>query len=275
MLDNNQKFFSKEELFKHRWDYNDNIIHYDDGLNITEKSNYILVSWLHSGSCFSRELIRENFPECVNLDLWGKTHWKLTDLTLEKYKDCKIFFILSDPRDVAVRVGFIENGQPVNGFKNEFSLEAVNNRYSIEFLEENFNKISELLKFYQNNFGENCLVLKYEDAYLNPLNFVEKVGEFLNLKPLYIDDLRKYKHSIHKEIGIFNFYYSNEIINTHMSLHHEFYRFWKIPYEGYFDRYYVNNGGLEELNYVNLLKKNSIDVDDVEIKKRIKNIENF
>ena len=72
-----------------------NNITFNDKLVATSETKYILVGWFHSGACFAKELIRENFPECVNPDYWGKTHWNLSEETLNKYKNAKIFFILS------------------------------------------------------------------------------------------------------------------------------------------------------------------------------------
>jgi hypothetical protein len=258
-----------------RWANGKNIINYSDRLNATINAKYILVSWLHSGSCFSRELIRENFPECVDINLWGKTHWELSEETINVYRKAKIFFILSDPRDTATRVGFIENGYAGGSFINEFSDYAFSNRNSYEYLNENFIKISNLLDFYQHTFGDQCIVLKYEDAYFNPEYFLNKVGEFLKLKALYIDDIRKYKHSIHKEIGIFNDYYNEYIINQHYNLNHYFYNRWEYPLDGYKQRFYIEDGGLEILNYFELLKRNYVNINDPKLLDRIKNINFF
>jgi hypothetical protein len=192
-----------------------------------------------------------------------------------KYRNAKIFFILSDPRDTAARVGFIENGTPANGFFYIYTPYANENRNSLEFLEENFNKTIELLNYYQDNYGDQCLVLKYEDAYFNQRYFLNTVGNFLKLKPLYIDDIRKYKHSIHKEIGIYDFYYTDDIINDHYNRHSDFYNQWNYPLEGYNKRYYHVDGQLEPLNYEQLLIKNNVNINDIEIRRRIKNIKNF
>jgi hypothetical protein len=142
---------TKKSNRDNRWEIGNNIVRYDDFLNATPNAKYILVSWLHSGSCFARELIRENFPECVDMNFWGKTHWVLSEETLNIYKDAKIFFILSDPRDTATRVGFIENGYAADGFVHEFTDKANSDRHSFEYLEENLFKITNLLSFYKLN----------------------------------------------------------------------------------------------------------------------------
>jgi hypothetical protein len=117
--------------------------------------------------------------------------------------------------------------------------------------------------------------LRYEDAYFYPEYFLNQVGDFLNLKPLYIDDVRKYKHTIHKEIGIFEDYYDDFILKKHYNLHFDFYNKWRYPVTGYTQRFYVENGGLEKLDYFETLTRNLVNINDPEIYERIKNINCF
>ena len=69
----------------------------------------LLVSWRMSGSEFSKELIRENFPELAPNKLWCKSHVILNDELVEELKkeaNTKVFVIITDPREIAMNVAF-------------------------------------------------------------------------------------------------------------------------------------------------------------------------
>jgi Sulfotransferase domain len=196
-------------------------------------TQYIIASWKYSGANFCRDFIKENFPECFNWELWGKTH---STLSIESYKtisnkNIKIFFILADPRDVSANIGYLRNGW--NCDKKDYSDYAYNHRDSLVFLNENLNIINKLLNYYTTKFKDNCLVLRYEDAYYNPDFFLKKVGSFLNLQPLNINDVDKYRQNINRDIGIFPYYYSSNIIDQNYKEYIGFYNQWRYEKNGF------------------------------------------
>jgi len=221
-------------------------------------TQYIMASWKYSGANFCRDLIKENFPECFNWGLWGKTH---SILSIEAYKtvsnkNIKIFLILADPRDVSAHIGYHENGW--NCDKKDYSDYAYNHRDSLVFLNENMYKINELLSYYISKFKDSCLVLRYEDAYYNPDIFLNKVGKFLNLKPLNINDINKYRQDINRNIGVFPYYYSSETNEQHYKQYQNFYVKWGYGKQGFFysdfdnetkHNKFLKDKGWEYLNY--------------------------
>ena len=50
------------------------------------ENKLLLVSWRMSGSEFSKELIRENFPELAPNKMWCKSHVILNDELVEELK---------------------------------------------------------------------------------------------------------------------------------------------------------------------------------------------
>lgn len=239
---------------------------------------YLLVAGQYSGSNISHHLIRHNFPECVDNNLWYKTHFNIED---DRYKEVannpnlKIIFILSDPRDTATRLAYLENGwcYPVDCEEDY--------KYTVSYLDDVYYYITNLLRYYIKNFNDQLIVLKYEDAVYNTKNFLDRVGAFLNLKPLYIDDVKKYKHSIYKEVGSFRFYYPNAIIEEHYNRFIQFYERFNYQIHGHLDRYpgadlskdYVdfNTHQYPAENYTVFLERNNVSI-NAELEERINGI---
>lgn len=241
-------------------------------------NKFLLAGYRYSGVNFCRELIRENFPECVDRSLWWtdsydhKKHIPLNKSEFKWFEGRKVFFILSDPRDTAARVAFLQN--KLNSQPYEFSTKARNDMHGLQFLNEAIDLIITMVNFYTRHFGDNCIVLRYEDAYFNTTQFIDKVGAFLNLVPLYVDDVRKYKNSIHKDIGVFRFFYDGETLGRHYSKYRDFYEKWEYPYGGFENRFYTgpNNHGIPEIDYKTLLTRNNVSLFDEGIVDRIKGI---
>lgn len=193
---------------------------------------YLLVSWRLSGSEFARQLIRENFPETINIDLWGKSHMQIPPqmTSILKKTKIKIFFIIADPRDVATHITFHDNG--IHKYGDDYSTYAYNNPLSIQFLNETADNVIKLYNFFNKNFKDNMIVLKYEDAVYHQEQFLNQVSNFINLKPLNIDDNNKYKCDVFKQIGVFELYYNENIFKKHYDNYSFFYKKWGYIVDG-------------------------------------------
>ena len=183
---------------------------------------YMVVSWRMSGSEFSKEVIGENFQQCQYYKNWGKSHTQLPNEILGKlkYNGVKIFFIICDPRDAVTHI--INHDGDIHYHPDDFSEYA--NKYINElvFLDENIQIIIDLLKYFQTNFGNNLIVLRYEDAINNRKKFLKQVGSFLNTEPFYVDDDEKYHSPICKKISVYPQKFNNEyILNVYKSKKYE------------------------------------------------------
>jgi hypothetical protein len=216
------------------------------------ETKYLLVSWRMSGSEFVKELIRENFPECINRDHWGKTHIPLPDemLYIMKSINVKVFFIICDPRDSSTHINYHENGIHKNC--GDYTQYAYHNPKSLEFLNENIEITIKLINFYKTHFN-NFIVLKYEDAIYNQQFLLKKVSDFLKLKPLNIDDNRKYKSIIYKHVGVFDKYFDIKILNDHYNKYEFFYRKHGYSQNGFLMSRKIIN---ENVDYVDFLNRN-------------------
>lgn len=253
-----------------------------------QKNKYLLISWRMSGSEFCKEVIRENFPETVNADQWSKSHITLTDSTLSKFidvKNTKVFLVISDPREIAINLIHFDNG--IHNHTSDYKVD-ITKELGVEYLNELVEKQINLINYYKKTFGENCIVLKYEDAIFNQDHFIIQVAEFLKLTPLFIDDARKYKWSIHKNVGYFHQFFDDEVLLEHYNQCQSFYEEWGYDYTGYQEcKYQWHSDNSVQKNttnsYKEMLKRNGITLinsccltyNDKELYDRVKDIDEY
>jgi hypothetical protein len=240
---------------------------YANWLNYPIRNNkYYLVSWRMSGSEFSKELIRENFPETVDMNMWAKSHAVLEEHIAEdilREANTKVFVIISDPREVAANIINFDAGTHLH--KSDYPKHIYNNLKSSTFLSEVTNKQIQLVDTYKRQFKDNCIVLRYEDALFYQDEFLDQVSNFLNLKPLFIDDVRKYKWSIYKNVGDFHKFFHLDILEEHYNEFRWFYDEWDYPKSGLqYNRYnwfhQSKTDNVKQLteDYSSLLSRNGI-----------------
>lgn len=198
-----------------------------------ESNKFLLVSWRMSGSEFCKELIRENYPETTPLNNWAKSHIILDDVisdNLINNANTKVFMVITDPREVTMNLAHFDNG--IHGYEHDYTSGARANFDSVKFLNEVADKQIELIDYYTKKFGNNCIVLRYEDAFHYQDIFHKKVSNLLGVEPLSIDDVRKYKRSIYKNVGDFNHFFKDETLAEHYNTYNWFYKKWNYPIEG-------------------------------------------
>ena len=245
-----------------------------------ESNKFLLVSWRMTGSEFCKELIRENYPETVNINHWSKSHIiigkKLTQQLIDN-ANTKVFMIISDPRDVASNLVSFENGFGLHYHGHHDYTHGTSDSNSVTFLNEVADKQIELVNHYTKRFGDNCIVLRYEDAFQNKDKFHNQVSKFIGYEPLGIDDVRKYKWSIYKNVGLFRNHFDSDVLTKHYNEYKWFYDKWEYPIEGMNDLRYgwhrfndkVNGRQLTE-DYKQMLKRNGVSESD-----RTNNIDEF
>ena len=201
-------------------------------------NKFLLISWRMSGSEFCKELIRENYPEISTLNYWGKSHSTLDQEIVEELKksNTKVFMVITDPREVATNLTNFDNQFHLH--EHDYTEHTFQNTHSSDFLNETADKQIELINFYQKNFGDNCIVLRYEDAVFNANKFLSQTSKFLNLKPLNIDGAQKYKWSMYKNVGWFGRFFSKEELLKHYNERLSFYKQWRYPEEGLQEKRY-------------------------------------
>ena len=240
----------------------------------------LLVSWRMSGSEFSKELIRENFPEFATNKLWCKSHVILNDELVQELKteaNTKVFVIITDPREIAMNVAFYENGMHLAPY--DYTLNSKKDTNNSDFLNQIAQKQIELIRYYEEKFDDDCIVLRYEDAVFNQKTFLDKVSNFTGYTPLGVDDARKYKRSIHKNVGDFHNFFSHNALTRHYLGFKKFYRKYKYPSESLQALKYDWHGEhaldmKEEDSYEKMLLKNGV-VLDREVLKRIADIDKY
>ena len=256
-----------------------------DGWNVYLRKDlplnkYLLVSWRMSGSEFSKELIRENFPELALNENWAKTHIVLdADIvnTLKKEAKTKVFVIITDPREVAMNIGFYENGLHLSEF--DYKLDTSKNLNTSEFLNQVAQKQIDLIRFYKKEFKDDCIVLRYEDAVFNQSEFLKQVSDFTGLTPLYVDDARKYKWSIHKNVGDFHNFFTHGPLTRHYLGYKKFYKEYNYPEESIQHLRYKWHGTSaidrkETNSYKDMLVRNGVTLDR-EVIKRIESVDEY
>jgi len=195
-----------------------------------KNTKFLLVGWRMSGTEFVRETIRENFPSTSNIRDWGKTHTPNIDKYLPTLleQNTKVFLSIADPRDVAAHILDWRGGQHIHHNEDEWNFDIVDDPNHIRFLEANLNKMVELIEYIQKHFDpKNVLILRYEDAVNNRLNFLWKVADFLNENPLNVDNTEKYlpEVSIYKPIGS-QHRFRQDFLDIHTEKYYHLYKTW-------------------------------------------------
>jgi hypothetical protein len=243
-------------------------------------NKYLLVSWRMSGSEFSKEFIRENFPELALNENWAKAHIVLdadTVSTLKKEAKTRVFVVITDPREVAMNIGFYENGLHISEY--DYKLDTHKNINTSEFLNQVAQKQIDLIRFYKKEFGDDCIVLRYEDAVFNQTKFLKQVSDFTGLTPLYVDDARKYKWSIHKNVGDFHNFFTRTALTRHYLGYKKFYKEYNYPEKSLqnlkYDWHGTSSVDRKETNsYHDMLVRNGVTLDR-EVIKRIKSVDEY
>ena len=102
----------------------------------------------------------------------------------------------------------------------------------IDLLNDVNDKEIELVDTYKEQFGDNCIIVRYEDALYYQNKFHNKVSKFLKTTPLGVDGATKYKWSIYKNVGDFNQFFDENDLLKHYNQYKSFYEKWKYPKEG-------------------------------------------
>ena len=238
-----------------------------------ENNKIALVSWRLCGSEFVKECIRENFPEYCKQTIWCKAHGILPEDVTKKFQEngTKIIVVIMDPRDAAANILHYNNGMFFD--KEEYDLEESDNYNTKDFLDAVAEKQMEFIHFYQEKFGENCFIARYEDACYKQSNLLSHLSNFFRLPSLGIDDTQKYKSCIHKNIGDFGLYFSKEDLEEH-----------EYNYDTFYLRYGYNNLDYKKdinydmfipistkLNYLDFLKRNHMILDESLVQRIISN----
>jgi len=198
-----------------------------------DTNKFLLVSWRMAGSEFAKELIRENFPETTPNSCWAKSHIILDKELTKKLIDAgtKVFVIISDPRDITLNLNFFDNGMHISEY--DYEMWRYNNITGDKLF---FNEVAEkqiaLINHYKECFGDNCIVLRYEDSLHYQKEFLNKVSNLLGTTPLGIDGAAKYKRSIYKNVGDFNRFFTKEALDGHYNEYKKYYEEWNYPFEG-------------------------------------------
>jgi|TARA_B110000858_G_scaffold187282_1_gene231392 hypothetical protein len=233
-----------------------------------ELNKFLLVSWRMGGSEFCKELIRENYPETTPINHWAKSHIILDDelsCDLNDNVKTKVFVTISDPRDVAMNLFHFDNGFHLHD--SDYKIDRNNGLHpnSTKFLNEVANKQIELIDYYTKTFGDNCIVLRYEDAFFYQEQFHDMVSNFLGYPPLGIDDIRKYKLSIYKNVGEMSKFFDKDVMDAHYNEYQWFYEKWNYPPTGLHHSKYdwkTNNSRQKTEDYNKMLERNGMSHSD-------------
>lgn len=195
-------------------------------------NKFLIVSWRMSGSEMTKAFIQENFKKTFGGHLWGKSHAVLDDNTVQKLiqAETKVVVAITDPREVAVNVLNFDNG-----FHNyDFDYPGIDNKNPDlkKLLSIIADKQIELINFYKFKFGDNCLVVRYEDVVYNQKKVLIKLSKFLNDVPLVVDGVNKYKSSMYKNCGNFYNFIPRETNTEHYNEYKQFYNEWGYPLLG-------------------------------------------
>jgi hypothetical protein len=217
------------------------------------ETKFIVASWHHSGNVFVRDMIRENFPEWAPYDTAFRTH--KIPYYIEDYlvPTTKVFFVLTDPRDVATNLPYHKDGNDIP--YQIYSKKALSDFKGLRWLQENMKIIQKLLAAYEKRFNEKeLMILKYEEAVFKQKEIITKIGNFIGLSPLYMDDADKYKRSIYRPIGTYQKHFSREVIEEDWTLNQTFYE--RFSYEKF--HLYDYETPTPDPTYEELLKRNHL-----------------
>ena len=191
-----------------------------------------------------------------------------------------MFVVITDPREVAMNLFHFDNGLHLHDidYKSDITKTA-------SFLNEIADKQIELINYYKNTFGDNCIVLRYEDAFYFQEKFLNQTSKFLDLKSLNVDDVRKYKRSIYKNVGDFNQFFDKEELTKHYKKYKSFYEEWEYPEGGTQAQKYhwCDAESSDKVKYTTMLDRNGItlvskccfNMNDVDLSNRVKDINEF
>ena len=200
-----------------------------------ESNKFLIVSWRMSGSEFCKELIRENYPSTNPQNYWPKSHIILGDditrILIDK-ANTKVFVAITDPREVAMNLVYFDNGLHLHSSDYQSDNYVINSTNTTQFLKEVVDKQINLIHHYKKVFGDNCAVIRYEDALWYQDNFHDKVSKLIGEEPLRIDGGEKYRLSIYKNVGDFNQFFDKDVLDKHYDEYKWFYEQWGYPKEG-------------------------------------------
>ena len=210
-----------------------------------ESNKFFIVSWRMAGSEFCKELIRENYPQTQNINHGGKSHTTLDSKCVDDLLNVgtKVFVAITDPREVAMNLLYFDNGLHLHDSDYKNATCKVDKQLGIqpnfiELLNDVADKQIELIDTYKKQFGDNCIVLRYEDALHYQDKFHNKVSKFLGTIPKGVDGVTKYKWSIYKNVGNFHQFFDRKNLLEHYNQYKSFYEKWDYGF-----------GGLQELKY--------------------------
>ena len=204
-----------------------------------ESNKFFIVSWRMAGSEFCKELIRENYPQTQNINHWGKSHTTLDSKYVSDLLNVgtKVFVAITDPREVAMNLFYFDNGLHLHDSDYKNATCKVDKQLGIEpnfidLLNDVTDKQIELINTYKEQFGDNCIIVRYEDALYYQNKFHNIVSKFLKTTPIGIDEVTKYKWSIYKNVGDFNQFFDENDLHKHYNQYKSFYEKWEYPKEG-------------------------------------------
>ena len=145
-----------------------------------ESNKFLIVSWRMSGSEFCKELIRENYPSTNPQNYWSKSHIILEDeitRILIDNANTKVFVAITDPREVAMNLVYFDNGLHLHSSDYQSDNYVVNSTNTTQFFKEVADKQINLIHHYKKAFGDNCEIIRYEDALWYQDNFHDKVSK--------------------------------------------------------------------------------------------------
>ena len=252
-----------EETVAVRYFYdNDNNLMALDVQEPIENNKIALVSWRLCGSEFVKECIKENFPEYCKDSIWCKAHGILPEDVKKEFllNNTKIVVVMMDPRDAAANIQYYNNGQFYN--KEEYNILDDEESEDKKFLDAVAEKQIDLLNYYQQEFGENCIAVRYEDACYHQDKLLSELSNFFHLPSLNIDDTAKYKSCIYKKIGDFGLYYSEDDLDQHLHCYEDFYISFNYNDSKHKKQINYEMSQFNKINYLDFLKRNRITLDE-------------
>jgi hypothetical protein len=144
----------------------------------------------------------------------------------------KVFVAITDPREVAMNLVYFDNGLHLHSSDYQSDNYIVNSTNTTQFFKEVADKQINLIHHYKKVFGDNCAIIRYEDALWYQDNFHDKVSKLIGEEPLRIDGGEKYRWSIYKNVGDFNQFFDKDVLDKHYDEYKWFYEQWGYPKEG-------------------------------------------
>jgi hypothetical protein len=175
---------------------------------------HIIVSWKHQGSIFCIDSIRENFPELISHYYFYKTHDTIEQVKKNiNFKSIdKVFFIIADPRNSSINLNFYKQ---YGDFSSEYKI-------PVKFVNRITQETINLLKNWESQ--TKIEIIKFEDMIYKHDETIKKIGEILNLEPLYIDDHEKYKKETYRVLNKFDSFYDVRTLSLNYKTYENFYK---------------------------------------------------